>query len=39
MGLNPYVKEIDLAGFQEAGWAGLLKICVSIFGGPGIGTG
>lgn len=25
IGLNPYIKEIDLAGFQGAGWAGLLR--------------
>lgn len=37
IGLYPYVKEIDLAGFQAAGWAGPLKICVSVFSGTGIG--
>jgi hypothetical protein len=38
IGLNPYVKEIDLAGFQVTGGADPLKICVSIFGATGIGT-
>lgn len=38
-GLSPYVKEIDLAAFQGAGWAGPLEICVIICSGTGIGTG
>lgn len=39
IGLNPYVKEVDLAGFQGASWAVPLKICVRIFSSLGIGPG